>query len=51
MVKRSVRGAHAARATAAADAGLRSATAREAEVILHRALDAELGRGEGAPVV
>ena len=45
VVKRIVRGTHAGRAAAAADTALRSATAREAELVLHAALDAELGRG------
>lgn len=45
VVKRIMRGAHAARATAAAEQAIRSSTAREAEVILHAALDADLGRG------
>ncbi len=48
VVKRIVRGVHASRATAAAERALNSATAREAEVILHAALDAELGRSTGA---
>ncbi len=47
VIKRIVRGAHAARATEAADRAARSSTAREAEGILHAALDAELGRGGG----
>ncbi len=46
VVKRIVRGAHAGRATAAAERALLCATAREAEAVLHAALDAELGRGE-----
>ncbi|HEY0779109.1 MAG TPA: phosphoenolpyruvate--protein phosphotransferase, partial [Gemmatirosa sp.] len=44
VVKRILRGAHAARATEAAERALRSGTASEAELILHAALDAELGR-------
>ena len=45
VVKRIVRGAHATRATAAAERAIGAGTARAAEVILHTALDAELGRG------
>ncbi len=45
VVKRIMRGAHAARATAAATQAIGSGTARAAEVILHAALDVELGRG------
>lgn len=43
-VKRIVRGVHMGRAREAAEAALRVGTAREAEAVLHAALDAELGR-------
>ena len=51
VVKRIVRGTHVERATAAAERALRSGTAREAEVILHAALDIELGRGAAGAAV
>ncbi len=44
VVKRIVRGVHMGRAREAADAAVRVGTAREAERLLHAALDAELGR-------
>jgi phosphotransferase system enzyme I (PtsI) len=43
-VKRIVRGVHLGRAREAAEAATRLGTAREAEQVLHAALDAELGR-------
>jgi phosphotransferase system enzyme I (PtsI) len=43
-VKRIVRSVHMARAREAAEAAVRSGTAREAERLLHAALDAEFGR-------
>jgi phosphotransferase system enzyme I (PtsI) len=43
-VKRIVRGVHMGRARDAAEAAVRTGTAREAERILQRALDVELGR-------
>jgi phosphotransferase system enzyme I (PtsI) len=45
IVKRIVRSMHMGRARAAAEAAARAGTAREAERVLHAALDAELGRG------
>jgi hypothetical protein len=43
-VKRIVRSVHMARAREAAEAAARTGTPREAERVLHEALDAELGR-------
>jgi len=45
IVKRIVRSMHLGRARTAAEAAARAGTAREAERVLHAALDAELGRG------